>query len=111
MPKKYDIEPLGDRVILHPLDDGRTEGGLHLANPQASPIGRGQVMAAGLGKHQNGTFVPSQLQPGDLVLYNRNTSIDVPFTGGERLLLTSEESIIAKLTESEDQPSGLVALR
>ncbi len=64
------LEVLEDWVIIKPLEpDKITPGGIHVSRPKEIRPTRGVVVGIGPGAHHwnSGIFVPTTLQPGDVV--------------------------------------------
>jgi len=92
------IKPLGNRVLLEPLEEeARSVGGIVLPDSARKKPQRGKVVACGPGKTlDDGKLVPMSVKIGDVVVY--------PEFGGTELKLRDKEYIII----DEDSLLGIV---
>ena len=72
MPK---IQPLGDKVLIKELEAETTEktaGGIFIPDTVKEDRGskKGEVLAVGPGKYDDGVLVPMEVKVGDTVLYS-----------------------------------------
>jgi len=88
--------PLGDRVIVKPLEEeGKTKGGIVLPDTAKEKPQEGEVIAVGDGKLlDNGQKVALQVKKGDKVLYGKYSGTEVKIDGVEHLIVR-EEDILA----------------
>ena len=90
------IRPLHDRVIIERLDESVTPGGIFIpANASEKPQ-RGKVVAAGLGKYENGVLRKLDVKVGDQVLFGKYSGTEVKINGKD-LLVMREEDIMGVL--------------
>lgn len=91
------IQPLGDRVVIKPLEaEGKTKGGIVLPDTAKEKPQEGKIVAVGKGKVlDNGTIQPLQVKVGDKVLYAKYSGTEVTTKEGEELLIMREEDILA----------------
>lgn len=97
MAKKFVISPLGDRVVVKPSEK---EGEKKLASGIIIPEtvdkekpAKGEVVAVGPGKYDDGKKVPMQVKVGDVVLFSKYGYDEVK-VGGEEYYILSESSIL-----------------
>lgn len=97
MAKKLSLVPLGDRVVVEPADK---EGEKKLASGIIIPEtvdkekpAKGEVIAVGPGKYEDGKRVPLQVKVGDTVLFSKYGYDEVKIEGREYYIL-SESSIL-----------------
>jgi chaperonin GroES len=92
-----EIKPLGDRVVIKPLEaEAKTKGGILLPDTAKEKPQEGKVMAVGKGKVlENGSLQPSELKVGDKVLYGKYSGNEITTKDGEELLIMREEDILA----------------
>jgi chaperonin GroES len=90
------LRPLHDRVIIKRMEEERTSpGGIVIPDTAAEKPVRGEVVAAGNGKHnENGEIVPMDVKVGDRVLFGKYSGTEVKVEG-EELLVMREEDIMA----------------
>jgi len=92
-----DIKPLGDRVVIQPLEaESKTKGGIVLPDTAKEKPQEGKVVAVGKGKVlENGTLQPPEVKVGDKVLYGKYSGNEITTKDGEELLIMREEDILA----------------
>jgi len=97
MVKKLSLVPLGDRIVVLPSEK---EGEKKLASGIIIPEtvdkekpAKGEVIAVGLGKYENGKRVPMQVKVGDTVLFSKYGYDEVKIDDVEYYIL-SESSIL-----------------
>ena len=91
------IQPLGDRVLVRPLEaESKTKGGILLPENAKEKPQQGEIVAAGKGKTlENGTISPLEVKVGDKVLYGKYSGNEITTKEGEELLIMREEDILA----------------
>ena len=94
-----EIKPLGDRVVVKPLEaENKTKGGILLPDTAKEKPQEGKVMAIGKGKVlENGTVQAPEVKVGDKVLYGKYSGNEITTKEGEELLIMREEDILAIL--------------
>jgi chaperonin GroES len=92
-----EIKPLGDRVVIKPLEaETKTKGGIVLPDTAKEKPQEGKVVAVGKGKVlDNGTVCPPEVKVGDKVLYGKYSGNEITTKEGEELLIMREEDILA----------------
>jgi chaperonin GroES len=92
-----DIKPLGDRVVIKPLEaEAKTRGGIVLPDTAKEKPQEGKVVAVGKGKVlENGTLQQPEVKVGDKVLYGKYSGNEITTKEGEELLIMREEDILA----------------
>lgn len=92
-----DIKPLGDRVVIKPLEpENKTKGGIVLPDTAKEKPQEGKVVAIGKGKVlDNGTVQTPEVKVGDKVLYGKYSGNEITTKEGEELLIMREEDILA----------------
>lgn len=84
------LRPLGDRVVVKPLEDEeRTKGGIVLPDTAKEKPQRGEVVAVGPGEwDQDGEKrLPLEVKVGDHVLYAKYAGAEIKIDGQEHLIL------------------------
>jgi chaperonin GroES len=91
------IQPLGDRVIIKPLEaEAKTKGGIVLPDTAKEKPQEGEVIAVGKGKIlENGTIKAPEVKAGDKVLYGKYSGNEITTKEGDELLIMKEEDILA----------------
>lgn len=87
-----DVRPLHDRLIVRRLEEGEQKsGGIIIPDTAKEKPQRGTVIAAGVGKLQNGKRVPLDVKRGDQILFGKYTSQEVKLNGEEYLIMREDE--------------------
>jgi len=91
------IQPLGDRVVVKPLEaENKTKGGIVLPDTAKEKPQEGKVVAVGKGKVlENGTLQAPEVKVGDKVLYGKYSGNEITTKDGEELLIMREEDVLA----------------
>lgn len=93
---KVKIMPLGDRVLLREVDEKltKTDSGIFIpdsvdTNKDAK---KGEVVAVGEGRYEDGKLIPIKLKAGDIVLYSWGDKMEIE---GEKYVIVREGEISA----------------
>jgi chaperonin GroES len=91
------MQPLGDRVVVKPLEaESKTKGGIVLPDTAKEKPQEGEIVAVGKGKVlDNGTIQALEVKVGDKVLYGKYSGNEITTKEGEELLIMREEDILA----------------
>jgi len=89
-------QPLGDRVLLRPMErPTRMPSGIVLP-PSRDSVGRGEVLAHGPGQvSDRGITLPMTVKVGDIVIFHREMADEI-MVEGNKLLVINEKLILAK---------------
>ncbi len=89
------IRPLHDRVLIRRIEDETVSaGGILIPDNAKEKPSRGEVLAAGNGKHlDNGDVRPLEVKVGDKVLFGKYSGSEVK-VDGEELLVMREDDIV-----------------
>jgi len=89
------ITPLGDRVLVKPLErEEVSKGGIVLPDTAKEKPQEGTVLAVGSGRVlEDGTKVPMEVKSGDRVLYGKYAGTEIKI-GDEEHLILSERDIL-----------------
>jgi len=92
------IRPLGDRVVIKPMEaEETTKGGIILPDTAKEKPQKGKVLAVGSGRIlDNGTRVPVDVREGDTVIFSQYGGTEIKLDG-EDYLVVSERDILAVL--------------
>ncbi|MFH0733014.1 MAG: co-chaperone GroES [Candidatus Omnitrophota bacterium] len=90
------IKPLGDRILIKPLDaEDKTKGGIILPDTAKEKPQEGKVVAVGKGKMlETGKIEPLEVKVGDKVLYAKYSGTEIKIQGEEHLIV-KEEDVLA----------------
>ncbi|MCC6943732.1 MAG: co-chaperone GroES [Thermomicrobiales bacterium] len=93
---KIDIRPLGDRVVVRPLQrEETTKSGIVLPDTAKEKPQRGEVLAVGAGRlDDDGDRIPMEVKEGDHVLFAKYAGTELKIEEEEYLIL-SEKDILA----------------
>lgn len=94
--KKPKIQPLGDRVLLRELEEkhSKTDSGIFIpetANADKDAK-RGEVVAVGEGRFEEGKRIPPEVKVGDVVLYSWGDKMEID---GVKYVIVREGEISA----------------
>ncbi|KKQ18696.1 MAG: 10 kDa chaperonin [Berkelbacteria bacterium GW2011_GWA1_36_9] len=89
------IKPLADRVVVKPIDEeSKTKSGIIIPDTAKEKSHRGEVIAVGPGKYDDGKLVELGVKIGDKVLYKEYSGDEFKLDGNIVIIL-KEEDIIA----------------
>jgi len=93
---KLKIRPLGDRIVVEPLEaEEKTKGGIILPDTAKEKPQEGKVVAVGKGKiGEDGKPVAMEVKVGDKVLYGKYSGTEITIDDKEYIIL-KEEDILA----------------
>ena len=96
------IKPLGDRVLVHPLEEKEVKkGGIIIPDTAKEKPSEGEVIAVGSGaRAENGTVTPLDVRPGDRVLFGKWSGTEVKIDG-EELLIMKESDLLGVIEERQ----------
>ncbi len=90
------LKPLGDRLVIRQIEaDDVTASGIVLPDTAQEKPQRGEVLAVGEGRYEDGVRVPLDLVAGDEVIYSKYGGTEVSIDG-EDLLILRESDVLAK---------------
>ncbi len=89
------IKPLGDRVVVRPLDKAEDKvGSLYVPDTAKEKPQEGTVQAVGPGRSENGKTIAPEVKVGDKVLYGKYSGTEIK-QNGEDMLIIRESDILA----------------
>ena len=95
------ITPLGDRIVVKPLEQGdeTTGGGIIIPDTAKEKPQEGEIVAVGPGKVlDSGERQAPSVAVGDKVLYGKYSGTEIKY-GGIDYLIVREDDILAKLED------------
>ena len=97
---EINIRPLGDRVVVEPMEqETTTASGLVLPETAKEKPQQGKILAAGLGKKDDdGDRIAMDVAVGDVVLFAKYAGTEIKL--GEKKVLIMKESDILGVIES-----------
>ena len=95
MSEKSKIQPLGDRVLVEPLEaEDKTSGGIIIPDTAKEKQQRGKVIAVGKGRiNEEGKVTPLEVKANDLVLFGRYSGSEIK-VGSNDYLIIKEDDIL-----------------
>jgi chaperonin GroES len=96
------FRPLHDRIVIRRLDgEEKTKGGIIIPDTAKEKPQEGAVVAVGPGaRDESGNLVPTELKPGDRILFGKWSGTEVKIDG-EALLIMKESDVMGVLEATE----------
>jgi chaperonin GroES len=93
MDMAFGLEPLEDRVVVRPIEEGtqRTPTGIIIPDTAKEKPQEGEVVAIGPGRFEDGKRVPLDVKVGDRVLYSKYGGTEIKVEGDEYLVLSARD--------------------
>jgi chaperonin GroES len=90
------LRPLGDRVIVKPLEEEETKkAGLYIPDTAKEKPVKGEVIAVGNGRIlDNGVRVPIELKPGQKIIFAKYGGTEIKIEN-ETFMILSERDLLA----------------
>ena len=87
------IKPLGDRLLVEPLEEKETKkGGIIIPDSAKEKPQEGVIVALGTGKtDDNGKKVPFEVKKGDRVLVSKYGGTEIKLDGKEYKIFSSDD--------------------
>jgi len=87
------LKPLGDRIVVKPLEaEEKTSGGIVLPDSAKERPQTGEVIAVGPGKTlDNGSVAPMEVVVGDKVVYSKYGGTEVKVDGQDVLIMRQDD--------------------
>ena len=87
------IKPLGDRVLVHPLEEKEVKkGGIIIPDTAKEKPQEGEVVALGTGKRdEDGKIIEFTVKKGDKVLISKYGGTEVKLDGQEVLIINESD--------------------
>lgn len=87
------IIPLGDRVLVKPLEEKEVKkGNIIIPDTAKEKPQQGEVIAVGKGKvTEDGKVLPMEVKVGDKVLYGKYSGTEIKIEGQEYLILHQDD--------------------
>ena len=101
---KCPIEPLGDRVVLLPIDEGeQMYGNIVIPDIEKEKPEMGKVLAVGEGRVTNdGAIIKNQLEEGQIVIVPK-FGAQVVTVDGETYIIASENDVLGIIKNKENE--------
>jgi len=86
------IKPLGDRVLVRPLEaEQKTRGGIIIPDNAKEAPAKGEVIVLGNGKIKHGKVHDFSVSKGDKVLYSKYAGDEIEIDGTEYKIMKEDE--------------------
>ena len=91
------LKPLGDRLVVKPIEQEEVSaGGIILPETAKEKPQEGEVLAIGPGRlDDSGKRVKMEVKTGDRVLYAKYAGTEVKLEGDDKVLILKESDILA----------------
>tara|TARA_Y100001973_G_scaffold61038_1_gene89701 strand:+ start:582 stop:890 length:309 start_codon:yes stop_codon:yes gene_type:complete len=101
---KCPIEPLGDRVVLFPIDEGEQQyGNIIVPDMGKEKPEMGEVLAVGEGRiTPEGAIVKNQLKKGQIVIVPK-FGAQIVVIEGETYVIASENDVLGIIKNKENE--------
>ena len=93
MEKTAKIQPLGDRVLVEPLEaEEKTAGGIVIPDTAKEKQQKGRVIAIGKGRTaEDGKLTPLEVKVNDQVLFGRYSGSEVKIGANDYLIIKEDD--------------------
>jgi chaperonin GroES len=90
---KVKIQPLGDRVLVKPVETKEVKrGGIIIPDTAKEKPQEGEVVAVGKGKvTEEGKVLPMDVKPGDRILYGKYSGNEIKIDEVEHLIMHQDD--------------------
>ncbi|MDZ4158295.1 MAG: co-chaperone GroES [Anaerolineaceae bacterium] len=90
------LKPLGNRVVVEPLEEEEiTAGGIVLPETAKEKPQKGVILSVGPGERdEDGKYIPMDVKVGDIVLFAKYGGTEVK-VDGKKLLILRESDLLA----------------
>jgi chaperonin GroES len=97
MEMAFKLQPLGDRLVVRPIErEEVTKGGIVLPDTAKEKPQEGEVLAVGPGRlSEDGKRIAMDVQVGDIVIYAKYGGTEYKIEG-EEVIILREGDILAK---------------
>jgi chaperonin GroES len=87
------VKPLGDRVLVHPVEQEEVKkGGIIIPDTAKEKPQEGKVVAVGPGKKDdNGKVIHLDVKKGDRVLYSKYGGTEIKIDGKDYLIMREDD--------------------
>ena len=87
------FRPLHDRVVVRRIEaDAKTKGGIIIPDTVKEKPQEGEVVAVGPGgRDENGKITPTELKPGERILFGKWSGTEVKIDGQDLLIMKESD--------------------
>ena len=92
------LKPLGNRLIVQPIDEEETTAsGIVLPDTAKEKPQRGRVLSVGPGaRDEDGEHIPIDLEEGDEIIFSKYGGTEIKL-GADEVLILRESDVLAKV--------------
>ena len=89
------IKPIGDRVLVEPLEDEISKvGSLYVPDTAKEKPQRGKIIAVGEGRLDGKDLVPMRVKVGDKVLFGKYAGVELKYEDKDYLILNEHDILV-----------------
>ena len=89
------IKPIGDRVLVEPLEEEVSKvGSLYVPDTAKEKPQRGKVVAVGEGRLDGKDLIPMRVKVGDKVLFGKYAGMELKYEDKEYLVLNEHDILV-----------------
>jgi len=87
------VKPLGDRVLVQPVEDQEVKkGGIIIPDTAKEKPQEGKIVAVGTGKRdEHGKVIPFEVKKGDRVLISKYGGTEIKIDGKDYLIMREDD--------------------
>ena len=91
--EKQKIQPLGDRVLVEPMEaEEKTSSGIYIPDTAKEKQQKGKIVAVGKGRvDEDGKVTPLEVKVNDQVLFGRYAGTEVKIGAGDYLIIKEDD--------------------
>jgi len=100
------FEPLGDRVLVKPIEEKETiKSGIIIPQTVKEKPVEGEVIAIGQGYNKDGMAIAMHVKVGDHILYARFAGTEIKLEE-EKFLILYQDDILGRIEKTEEVKNG-----
>ena len=89
------IKPIGDRVLVEPLEEEVAKvGSLYVPDTAKEKPQRGKIIAVGEGRLDGKDLIPMRVKVGDKVLFGKYAGVELKYEDKEYLILNEHDILV-----------------
>jgi chaperonin GroES len=89
------IKPIGDRVLVEPLEDEISKvGSLYVPDTAKEKPQRGKIIAVGEGRLDGKDLIPMRVKVGDKVLFGKYAGVELKYEDKDYLILNEHDILV-----------------
>ena len=89
---KVKIQPLGDRVLVKPIEQKETKrSGIIIPDTAKEKPQEGRVVAVGPGRVEDGKVIAVAVKKGDRILFGKYSGTEIKLDGEEHIIMREED--------------------